>query len=288
MPTTKAADPGESRPLERSRFTRHIDRLIMRSGKQQNIIAREMGYDRPNIISMFKQGTSRVPLDKVPALAMSVGASQVDLLNLWLAEYEPGMLKVLHEHRGPSLSGNEQGWLGLLRRLFPGEVPGCDGRHEAALTRFAEDEAKKWAGLDRDIELNRKRKGRRPGDDEGGVAVGAMSPVAAVAMDAASGDPDSGAGSEAGADGADSGRVTSSTAPDAPQPLPGGRHDPDENAVLSHRYREATLMGIARAAKARGITQKQLLSLALTSIGVEVHPADRGMRAPARRRADEV
>lgn len=64
--------------------------------------------------------------------------------------------------------------------------------------------------------------------------------------------------------------------------------DPDFNGVLSHRYREATLMSIARVAKAKGLTQKQLISQGLVAMGVEIHPADLGARKPVRRRMDEV
>lgn len=62
----------------------------------------------------------------------------------------------------------------------------------------------------------------------------------------------------------------------------------DPNMVLSHRYRESTLMDIARVAKAKGMTQKQLLAKALQAVGVTVHPSDLGVRPPLRRRLDEV
>ena len=64
--------------------------------------------------------------------------------------------------------------------------------------------------------------------------------------------------------------------------------DPDYNGVLSHRYREATLMSIARVAKAKELTQKQLISQGLVAMGVEMHPADLGVRKPVRRRAMEI
>ena len=48
-------------------LTRKIDAL--RGLKSQKQIARELGYDLPNIVSMIKMGEARVPLEKVPALA---------------------------------------------------------------------------------------------------------------------------------------------------------------------------------------------------------------------------
>lgn len=64
--------------------------------------------------------------------------------------------------------------------------------------------------------------------------------------------------------------------------------DLDHNGVLSHRYREESLLSIARLAKERGMTQKQFLSQALEAAGAKLHPADRGVRSPPRRRMDEV
>ena len=36
--------------------------------KTQREIATEIGYDKPNMISMFKTGEAKVPLCKIPAL----------------------------------------------------------------------------------------------------------------------------------------------------------------------------------------------------------------------------
>ena len=62
MTTTSAKPP---------RFVRHIDRLINATDKTQRQIALEIGYERSNLISMFKQNQTRVPAEKVPALADS-------------------------------------------------------------------------------------------------------------------------------------------------------------------------------------------------------------------------
>ncbi|MGK7871098.1 hypothetical protein [Falsiroseomonas sp. E2-1-a20] len=83
-------------------------------------------------------------------------------------------------------------------------------------------------------------------------------------------------------------RVQRHEAPPAPPSTALHVLDPNANSVLSHRYREASLMSIARVAKARGMTQKQLLSAALVAFGVELHPADLGVRPPIRRRLNEV
>ena len=118
-----ALTPSGKRP---PRFVRHIDRLINQSEKTQREIATAMGYDRSNIISMFKQGATRVPLEKVPALAEALETDTVELLTMWLAEYSPETLEGLQKHMGPTLSRNEKAWIAGLRKMFHGGVPPFD------------------------------------------------------------------------------------------------------------------------------------------------------------------
>ena len=51
------APPG---PAVLNRFVRRIDEMINASGKTQRQIALELGYDRPNMVTMFKQGTKKI------------------------------------------------------------------------------------------------------------------------------------------------------------------------------------------------------------------------------------
>ena len=62
----------------------------------------------------------RVPFDKVPALALSVGADPVELLRLWLEEYEPQMVPIIERHFGAFLSTQEREWIDHLRQRCPG------------------------------------------------------------------------------------------------------------------------------------------------------------------------
>ncbi len=85
------------------------------SGKTQRQIAMELGYLKPNIITMFKQGTTRVPPDKVALLASSLRADPDELLRLWFETYEPHMLPILERHVGAFLSARERQTLVELR-----------------------------------------------------------------------------------------------------------------------------------------------------------------------------
>ncbi|MBK1657801.1 helix-turn-helix transcriptional regulator [Paracraurococcus ruber] len=112
-------------------FVRRIAALIDRSGKTQRQIALEVGYDKPNLIAMFKQGDTRVPSNKVPALALSLGADPTMLMRLWLATYEPELLAIVEKSLALLVTADERTWLEAARREFGGKVPAFDPTHSA-------------------------------------------------------------------------------------------------------------------------------------------------------------
>ena len=115
-------------PPSKKTFAEMLNRLINRSVKTQVQIAHELGYDNPNIITMFKQGSTRVPLEKVTLLAAALDVDAGGLLRHWFSAYEPGVLPEIEKHMGILLSGSEKGWIAGLRGIF-GTVP----RYEARL-----------------------------------------------------------------------------------------------------------------------------------------------------------
>jgi len=127
---TSARKPGQ-------RFLKTIERLIGGSERSQREIADALGYERANIISMFKTGVTRVPLDKVPALAHAVDADPAYLVNLWLEDYAPELKRVVDENAGMPLSRTERSWIANLRRMFPGGLPPWDETVEDALKPLA-------------------------------------------------------------------------------------------------------------------------------------------------------
>jgi plasmid maintenance system antidote protein VapI len=84
--------------MPKSTIAEHIDKLIVRSSKTQREIALEIGYERPNIITMFKQGRTKVPIEVVPRLAKALDEDPAFLLRMALREYMPEVLKVIEEH----------------------------------------------------------------------------------------------------------------------------------------------------------------------------------------------
>jgi len=72
---------------------------IEASGKTQREIATEMGYDRPNVISMMKKVEMRVPLERIPAFASATGIEADVLLRTAMLEYMPETRNVVSRSR---------------------------------------------------------------------------------------------------------------------------------------------------------------------------------------------
>ncbi len=73
-------------------FTAKLERLINDSDKSQAKLAEELGYDNQNMITMIKQGKTRVPLEKVVPLARALGVNPSMLIQAWFTAYMPAAL----------------------------------------------------------------------------------------------------------------------------------------------------------------------------------------------------
>lgn len=57
--------------------------------KTQREISQECGFDNPNIITMFKQGLTKLPINRIAPLAKALEVDPVHLLRLVMLEYIP-------------------------------------------------------------------------------------------------------------------------------------------------------------------------------------------------------
>ncbi|MEQ8354649.1 MAG: hypothetical protein RH942_03855 [Kiloniellaceae bacterium] len=94
--------------------------------KTQKQIAEEIGYQRPNIITMMKLGQTKVPLEKVPAIAKALGADPAHLLGIVLREYYPENWKVLREVLGFVVTQNERELIEVVRETTMHSDPRMD------------------------------------------------------------------------------------------------------------------------------------------------------------------
>ncbi len=58
-------------------------------------IADKLGYPRPNMVTMIKQGRSRLPFDKLEKMAELVNLDPKHIFETALEEYEPGIFMIL-------------------------------------------------------------------------------------------------------------------------------------------------------------------------------------------------
>lgn len=68
-------------------FNKNVDFLTDKTNEQ---IATELGYTRPNIISMWRTGRTRIPLDRLPGLCKILNVDIAFLLPLWVEQYGGG------------------------------------------------------------------------------------------------------------------------------------------------------------------------------------------------------
>lgn len=76
---------------------KYLEQQIAIRGKPQREIAQELGYTNPNIITMMKIGSTKVPINKIGPLARSLGVDPVFFFNLVMGEYYPETLEAIEK-----------------------------------------------------------------------------------------------------------------------------------------------------------------------------------------------
>lgn len=82
---------------ERLTVAKYIGQQLALSERSQKEIAAEIGYDRPNFLTMVKSGQSKLPISKAPALARAMGVDQRHFLRIVMQEYMPEVWNALEE-----------------------------------------------------------------------------------------------------------------------------------------------------------------------------------------------
>lgn len=114
--------------------------MIEASDKLQQDIANDLGWEKPNMVSMLKLGKAKVPLNKSRALAKSIGFDERDFFFRCLEEYYPEIYTEVSELQNgqPVLTDNEIEIISRIRAARP-ENPGIKTPEQnAAFDRFIE------------------------------------------------------------------------------------------------------------------------------------------------------
>ena len=97
---------------------------IDESGKTQREIATEIGYDSANVITMFKQGSTKLPLNTVGPIARALEVDPVFLLRMTFNEYFPETFEAVQHALGSTIvTENERKLLDQFRRSTEGSDP---------------------------------------------------------------------------------------------------------------------------------------------------------------------
>ena len=123
-------------PYENSPATRVIAERVrdLKHKKSQKDIAHEAGFVNANMLSLLKSGATKVPLDRVPALAKALEVDPALLMRLAL-EQSVGMTaaNAITEVFGTPVTENEHGWLDEIRSASDNSDPRVTARSRSTL-----------------------------------------------------------------------------------------------------------------------------------------------------------
>ena len=122
----------KGRPYADTRLAEFIARRILelKKTKSQHDIAVEAGFVNPNMMSLIKSGASKVPLDRVPALASALETDPRLLFRMALEQAGGETTRMAAEQIfGTIVSRNEVAWLE--------EIRDASGHTDPALTNRA-------------------------------------------------------------------------------------------------------------------------------------------------------
>lgn len=98
-----------------SRTAEYLALYLDMSPYTQKQIAEMVGYDKANVLSMFKKGNSPVPIGKVPKFAEVLRMDAKKFLRIALEEYHPELLKAIELIEGDIIAEDERSLLNLIR-----------------------------------------------------------------------------------------------------------------------------------------------------------------------------
>lgn len=123
-------------PYEGSAFSRFLTKRVLelRTVKSQRDIAIEAGFVNPNMMSLLKSGRTKMPLDRVPALAKALDC---DARRLFLLALQQGgnetTLSAVEKIFGTVVTRNEVEWIEEIRDASGNGDPRLTARSRTAL-----------------------------------------------------------------------------------------------------------------------------------------------------------
>jgi len=124
------------RPYADTRLADYIEKRVLqlRPRKSQIEIAREAGFVQPNMLSMFKNGSSKLPLDRIPGLARALECDPAFLFKLALEQLGGDTTaSVIDQIFGTIVTRNEVIWLDEIRDASSNSDPNLTTKARATI-----------------------------------------------------------------------------------------------------------------------------------------------------------
>lgn len=134
------------RPFADTRIAKLLQKRMdeLRSRKSQKDIALAAGYTQPNIISMMKNGDSRVPLEKTWQLAKAFEVDAALFFRLALEQaFPPETHYELTKLFSNVVSDNEVTWVEKIREITADGDPSLTPELEEGLRKLLENHSRK-------------------------------------------------------------------------------------------------------------------------------------------------
>ncbi|WP_299897901.1 XRE family transcriptional regulator [uncultured Ruegeria sp.] len=119
-----------------TRMAMYVERRVLelKPTKSQAEIAAQAGYVNQNMITMIKQGRTKVALDRVPTLAVALEADPAFVMQLALEQaIGRTAAEAVVEVFGEPVTANEVGWLQAIRKASSNTDPRLTSRSQAAI-----------------------------------------------------------------------------------------------------------------------------------------------------------
>ena len=124
------------KPYADTRMAKFLDtRLLeLKHKKTQAEIAEEAGFVNPNMLTMIKKGSTKLPVDRVPALAKALDCDPALLLRLALEQSEGSTVAAaIYDIIGQPITKNEMAWIVEIREASGDTDPRLTSRAAAAI-----------------------------------------------------------------------------------------------------------------------------------------------------------
>jgi len=123
-----------------SKVADYIAAAIEKSSKTQLEISAEAGFPRSSVLSMIKQGQTKMPMARIPQMAKALDVDAVEFFRLAMSEYMPELQRIADEmYARERLSAAEVELLQQVRKAVGQPHLEMTPALQQALARFVDD-----------------------------------------------------------------------------------------------------------------------------------------------------